>query len=155
MGRDSQKKENKVVVKKRVYGFFKSIFKPTYWESYFENNEEDINNILLLYISEYIAYHNLSEVGLLSINVTLFYAISNRNLLTQDHLNILPLEKRPTKFEAFSWYYATIPLIYPLFAIKVMNHTLKPLLIGLVCIGAIYLLILGIVILTKNMKGSK
>lgn len=207
LGRDSQKKENKVVVKKRVYGFFKSIFKPTYWESYFENNEdvysmrtvpsgtkgiicpvnknevpiavfsqsnlkingqfqlelsvadwatdEDINNILLLYISEYIAYHNLSEVGLLSINVTLFYAISNRNLLTQDHLNILPLEKRPTKFEAFSWYYATIPLIYPLFAIKVMNHTLKPLLIGLVCIGAIYLLILGIVILTKNMKGSK
>lgn len=36
--------------------------------------DEDINNILL-YISEYIAYHNLSEVGLLSINVTLFYGL--------------------------------------------------------------------------------
>ncbi|GAB2023371.1 hypothetical protein RyT2_24470 [Pseudolactococcus yaeyamensis] len=90
------------------------------------------------YIAEYIATHNLSDVGLLSVNVNVSYAFNNRKILTQEHLNMLPLEKRPTKFEAFSWYYAGLALIYPLFAIKVMNHTLKPLLFALGCIGAIY-----------------
>ncbi|GHU38846.1 hypothetical protein FACS1894192_11400 [Bacilli bacterium] len=117
--------------------------------------DEEVNHIILFYIAEYIATHNLSDVGLLSVNVNVSYAFNNRKILTQEHLNMLPLEKRPTKFEAFSWYYAGLALIYPLFAIKVMNYTLKPLLIALGCIGAIYLIILGIVILTKNIKGSK
>lgn len=204
LGRDFQKTDNRVVVKKRVYGFFESIFRATFLETYFENNEdvysmrtvpsgtkgticpinkntvpiavfsqsilkingqfqlelsvadwatdEDANNILLLYIVEYIATHNLSEVGLLSLNATLFYAISHRKALTPEHRQILPLEKRPTKFEAFSWYYATIPILYPIFAAKVFHDTLAPFLIGLGCIGAVYLLIFGILIFTKNMK---
>lgn len=114
--------------------------------------DEDISSILLYYVSEYIATHNLSEVGLLSANVGISYAFNNRKILTPEHQQILPLEKRPTKFEAFSWYYATIPILYLIFASKVFHDTLAPFLIGFGCIGVVYLFIFGIVIFTKNMK---
>ena len=114
--------------------------------------DDDTNDILMFYVAEYVATNNLSEVGLLSLNVTLFYAFSNRKFLTQEHLNMLPLEKRPTKFEAFSWYYAGLALIYPLFAITVLGHSI---LLGLCLIGMVYLLIFSIVMLMKDTKGSK
>lgn len=116
--------------------------------------DEDTNNIILLYVAEYIAIHNLSKVGLLSLNATIFYAFNGRKTLTKEHLDMMPLEKRPTKFEAFSWYYAAIPLLYSFISIKLV-HTLQPILIGLGCMGILYLLILGMVVLSKHMKGSK
>jgi|GEM_PF-1089435 hypothetical protein len=118
--------------------------------------DEEVSDILLFYIAEYIATHNLSEVGLLSANVSISYQFNALKELTQEHRSMLPVAKRPTKFEAFSWYYASLPLLYTFFEIMVLKHySLKPLLITLVCMGVIYLLILGIVILTKNKKGSK
>ena len=117
--------------------------------------DEDISHILLFYTAEYIANQNLSEVVLLSVHMTLFYAFNNRKILTKEHIYMLSLEKRPTKFEAFSWYYVSIPLIYFFLAIKVMRHSLKQLISVLSFIAMIYLLIFGIVVLIKHTRSSK
>ncbi|OLF48664.1 hypothetical protein BU202_01970 [Streptococcus cuniculi] len=71
--------------------------------SLYTEHLEEVENLLILYVVNYITGINFLNLDSLAVHYRLFYAFSGRSALTKEHLEMLPPSRRPSIIEAMLW----------------------------------------------------
>ena len=79
--------------------------------SLYTENIDEIDNLLMFYIIDYIRGYDFLDIDSLSARYRFFYQFSDRSALTKEHLDMLPEGRRPSKLEAFIIYFLSALLV--------------------------------------------
>ena len=79
--------------------------------SLYTENIDEIDNLLMFYIVDYIRGYDFLDIDSLSARYRYFYQFSDRSALTKEHLDMLPEGRRPSKLEAFIIYFLSALLV--------------------------------------------
>ena len=97
--------------------------------SLYTENIDEIDNLLMLFVVDYIRGYDFLDIDSLSARYRFFYQFTDRSSITQEHLDMLPEARRPSKIEASIIYFLSAFLV-----IGVSLVSLRPLFAFLVAI---------------------
>lgn len=97
---------------------------------------EEVEQLLLLYVMNYLRGADVLSLDLLEINYSLFYAFSGRSALTDKHISMLPESRHPSLAEAIFWWLSGLVLVGVIGFISP-----KHLLLSLASIALFYLFV--------------
>ena len=95
--------------------------------SLYTENIDEIDNLLMFYVIDYIRGYDFLDIDSLSARYRFFYQFTDRSSITQEHLDMLPEARRPSKIEASIIYFLSAFLV-----IGVSLVSLRPLFLFLV-----------------------
>ena len=95
--------------------------------SLYTENIDEIDNLLMLFVVDYIRGYDFLDIDSLSARYRFFYQFTDRSSITQEHLDMLPEARRPSKIEA-----SIICFLSAFLVIGVSWVSLRPLFLFLV-----------------------
>mgnify|MGYP000914902295 CR=1 FL=1 len=95
--------------------------------SLYTKNIDEIDNLLMFYVIDYIRGYDFLDIDSLSARYRFFYQFNGRSAITNEHLDMLPEARRPSKLEAFIIYFLSA-----FFVVGVSLVSLRPLFLLLV-----------------------
>ena len=103
--------------------------------SLYTENIDEIDNLLMLFVVDYIRGYDFLDIDSLSARYRFFYQFTDRSSITQEHLDMLPEARRPSKIEA-----SIICFLSAFFVVGISLVSLRPLfsLIVVLLIHSIY-----------------
>lgn len=105
-----------------------------------------VDEIVGLFLINYVVLSpDFLDLGILSAKKTWFYSFSGRKNLTKAHIDMLPINNRPSKIEAILWVIIGLLLI-------IVVTLVKPLIV--ITILSVWILLV-IINIFKNIKNSK